>query len=100
LRLDSAGNIDTSFFKSFCDAAGVYCVGEVDTGDVGYACPYQNFMDGILNYPMYVVSRSFFKRPSTPQSAVLSQDSDRCVGTSPSRVPFKLRTVVSMMWWQ
>lgn len=53
LRLDSAGNVDTGFFPGFCDAAGIFCMGEVYSGDPTYTCPYQEVMDAILNYPAY-----------------------------------------------
>ena len=51
LRIDSSAEIETSFFQPFLSAAGVYGVGEVDNGDPKYVCPYQNYIDGVLNYP-------------------------------------------------
>lgn len=51
VRIDSSAEIDTGFFGPFLDAAGVYGVGEVDNGDPSYVCPYQNYIDGVLNYP-------------------------------------------------
>jgi len=60
LRLDSAGNVDTAFFPSFGDAANVFMIGEVNSGVVSYACPYQSVMDSILNYPVYFpLTRAF-----------------------------------------
>ncbi|KAA8573500.1 hypothetical protein EYC84_005085 [Monilinia fructicola] len=32
---------------------GVYIVGEVYNGDPTWTCPYQKFLDGLLNYPAY-----------------------------------------------
>lgn len=53
LRLDSALEVQKDFWPSWVSAAGVYCVGEVDNGDATIACPYQNYLDGVLNYPTY-----------------------------------------------
>lgn len=60
LRLDSAGNINPGFFTSFCESAGVFCMGEVYSGDSDYVCPYQEVMDSTLNYPIYwALTRAF-----------------------------------------
>ncbi|KAJ6035929.1 alpha-amylase [Penicillium herquei] len=53
LRIDSALEVQPSFFPAYQTAAGVYCVGEVDNGDPATGCPYQEYLDGILNYPIY-----------------------------------------------
>lgn len=53
LRIDTVKHVQKSFWPPFQSAAGVYCVGEVFSGDVGYACPYQEQLDGVLNYPLY-----------------------------------------------
>jgi hypothetical protein len=34
------------------NVAGVYIVGEVFNGNPTYVCPYQQYMSGVLNYPM------------------------------------------------
>ncbi|MGI4814179.1 MAG: alpha-amylase family glycosyl hydrolase [Janthinobacterium lividum] len=53
LRIDTAKHIQQPFWPGFNTAAGVYCVGEVADGDPNYSLPYQNYLDGILNYPLY-----------------------------------------------
>lgn len=53
LRVDTVKHVEKSFWPGFNSAAGVYCVGEVFQGDPAYTCPYQNYMDGVLNYPIY-----------------------------------------------
>ncbi|KAF7933340.1 hypothetical protein EAE99_003225 [Botrytis elliptica] len=53
LRVDSAQQTGVGFFPSFQSAAGVYIVGEIFNGDPTYTCPYQNYMNGVLNYPAY-----------------------------------------------
>lgn len=46
--------VQKDFWAGFEAAAGVYCVGEVDNGDPTLVCPYQEVLDGVLDYPMYV----------------------------------------------
>ncbi|KAJ5667597.1 hypothetical protein N7507_003461 [Penicillium longicatenatum] len=53
LRIDTVKHVQESFWPDYNDAAGVYCVGEVFDGDPAYTCPYQNYLDGVLNYPIY-----------------------------------------------
>ncbi|KAJ6096647.1 alpha-amylase [Penicillium sp. IBT 16267x] len=53
LRIDSVLEVQKDFWAGFEAAAGVYCVGEVDNGDPTLVCPYQEVMDGVLDYPMY-----------------------------------------------
>ncbi|PNS21068.1 Alpha-amylase A type-1/2 [Sphaceloma murrayae] len=53
LRIDTAAHIEKSFYPGFLSAAGVYAVGEVYNGDPAYSCPYQEVMDGVLNFPAY-----------------------------------------------
>jgi alpha-amylase len=55
LRIDTVKHVEKDFWPGYNDAAGVYCVGEVASGDPVYTCPYQNYLDGVLNYPMYAV---------------------------------------------
>ncbi|OGE49042.1 hypothetical protein PENARI_c024G10922 [Penicillium arizonense] len=53
LRIDTVKHVQKSFWPGYNDAAGVYCVGEIFDGDPAYTCDYQNYMDGVLNYPIY-----------------------------------------------
>ncbi|KAJ5827844.1 Glycoside hydrolase superfamily [Penicillium robsamsonii] len=53
LRIDTVKHVQKSFWPDFNSAAGVYSVGEIFDGDPAYTCDYQNYMDGVLNYPMY-----------------------------------------------
>ncbi|MCJ1230078.1 hypothetical protein MMC12_006749 [Toensbergia leucococca] len=71
LRIDSVKNVEQSFWPGFQTAAGVYIVGEVSDGDVGFACPFQQSIDGFLNYPMYYQLTPFFSSSSTsPQNLI------------------------------
>lgn len=54
LRIDTVKHVDTSFWPGFGEAAGVFITGEVTNGDPYGLCPYQNYMDSVLNYAMYV----------------------------------------------
>ena len=53
LRIDSVKCTQQAFFPGFNSAAGVYSLGEVAHGDPDYVCPYTNYLDGIINYPLY-----------------------------------------------
>ncbi|GME28447.1 hypothetical protein GTA08_BOTSDO06744 [Neofusicoccum parvum] len=53
LRIDTAKHVDKAFYPGFETAAGVFATGEVFDGDPSYTCDYQNYMDSVLNYPVY-----------------------------------------------
>lgn len=55
LRIDAAKHVTNTFWGPFCQKAGVFCIGEVDDTDIGWAAQFQGpgTLDAILNYPMY-----------------------------------------------
>ena len=53
LRIDTVKHVQKSFWSGFNKAAGIFCLGEVLNGDPSYTCPYQDVLDGVLNYPLY-----------------------------------------------
>jgi alpha-amylase len=55
LRIDSVKDVDKASMEPFCQAAGVYCLGELSNGNADYAYPYQSVLNGggIINYPLY-----------------------------------------------
>ncbi|KAK1980311.1 alpha amylase [Colletotrichum cereale] len=53
IRLDSAKHVEKSFWPGFEKSAGVFAIGEVYNGDPVYVTPYQDFMSGVMNYPVY-----------------------------------------------
>ncbi|THW64366.1 alpha-amylase [Aureobasidium pullulans] len=53
LRIDSAKSVNKAFYPPFEQAAGVYIAGEVYEGNPTTFCDYQNYMDGMLNFPSY-----------------------------------------------
>lgn len=62
LRIDSVKDVDKASMPPFCEAAGVYCLGELSDGDPSYSYPYQAVLNGggIINYPIYDVFNSTF----------------------------------------
>ncbi|KAL2821865.1 glycoside hydrolase superfamily [Aspergillus granulosus] len=64
LRIDTAKHVQKDFWDGFNDAAGVYCVGEIFDGDPAYTCPYQEHLDGVLNYPIYYPLLNAFQSTS------------------------------------
>lgn len=52
LRIDTIPEVPKSFWAQFQQSAGVYCVGEVFDGRIGYVADYQNYVDALLNYPL------------------------------------------------
>ncbi|KAF2496974.1 alpha-amylase [Lophium mytilinum] len=73
LRVDTAKHVDKNFFPDFNSAAGVFITGEVYDGDPSYTCPYQNYMDSVLNYPMYYPLLSAFESTSGSISDLVNQ---------------------------
>ncbi|KAK2026231.1 alpha amylase [Colletotrichum zoysiae] len=53
IRLDSAKHVEKSFWPAFEASAGVFAIGEVFNGDPAYVTSYQDFMSGLMNYPVY-----------------------------------------------
>ncbi|KXX79767.1 Alpha-amylase A type-1/2 [Madurella mycetomatis] len=64
LRIDSVKHVEPSFWPGFSAAAGVYMVGEVFHGDPLYIVPYQQHMDGLMDYPSYYWTLRAFQSPS------------------------------------
>ena len=60
MRLDSASHVNMGFWPELNSAAGVYCIGEIFDDRPSYVCPYQEVLDGVLNYPTYVCPPFFF----------------------------------------
>ncbi|KAJ6617918.1 glycoside hydrolase family 13 protein [Mycena sp. CBHHK59/15] len=60
LRLDASRNIRKPFWTRLCAAANVYCQGEVWVRDPEIVCPYQEYMDGLHNYPLKDLATTAF----------------------------------------
>ena len=59
-RIDTVPEVHSDFWSEYASAAGAYCVGEVFNGDINYVAPYQNYMDGVLSYPLYFTMLNVF----------------------------------------
>ncbi|KAF4635682.1 hypothetical protein G7Y89_g2413 [Cudoniella acicularis] len=73
LRVDTVKHIEKPFWPIFNSASGVYNVGEVADGDVGYVCPYQDYMDGLLAYPSYFQATQFFSNTSVTSANFIAE---------------------------
>ncbi|KAF2871480.1 glycoside hydrolase superfamily [Massariosphaeria phaeospora] len=81
LRIDSVKNVNADFFPPWCQSAGVFCMGEVSEGRPGYTYPYQQYMDSVLDYPLYYAIKRVFQRESPMSDLVVNlaactQDTD------------------------
>ncbi|KAK3945256.1 glycoside hydrolase family 13 protein [Diplogelasinospora grovesii] len=72
LRIDSVKHQEQSFWPGFEAAGGVYMVGEVYDGDPAYVAPYQNYLDGLLDYPSYYWITQAFQSTSGSISNLVS----------------------------
>ena len=59
-RIDTVPEVHPDFWSEFNEAAGMYCVGEVFNGDISYVSKYQNYLDGVLSYPLYYTMNNVF----------------------------------------
>lgn len=57
LRIDTVPEVPKWFWAKYRSAAGVYTVGEVFDGDMGYVSGYLGSMDAVLNYPFFFRAR-------------------------------------------
>ena len=73
LRVDTVKHVPKSFWPNFNTASRVYNLGEVYHGDPGYTCPYQNYMDGVLNFPLYYSILDAFRSTSGSISSLVSK---------------------------
>ena len=73
LRIDTVKHVQKSFWPGFSATAGVYCVGEVFDGDPAYTCPYQDYLDGVLNYPLYYPLTAAFQSTSGSISGLVNE---------------------------
>lgn len=60
IRIDTIPEVHPQFWAEFTKASGVYQVGEILNQDYGYIGNYQNYMDGVLNYPLYYQLKNVF----------------------------------------
>ncbi|GAB1213129.1 hypothetical protein ATERTT37_002278 [Aspergillus terreus] len=63
-------HVEKDFWQGYSQAAGVYTVGEVLHGDPAYTCPYQGYIDGVMNYPINADKGSFTSDMSQAKSVI------------------------------
>lgn len=61
LRVDTTPEVNKPFWRAYEGASGVFAVGEVFNGDVGYVSSFQgSALTSVLSYPMYFTLRAVF----------------------------------------
>ncbi|MEQ8821526.1 MAG: alpha-amylase family glycosyl hydrolase [Sumerlaeia bacterium] len=75
-RIDTVKHVPKDFWAEYNAAAGVFCLGEVLHGDARYVAPYQDVLDGLLDFAVYYASDRVFGRdaPMTDLAHELSKD--------------------------
>ncbi|KAJ3436277.1 alpha-amylase 1-related [Anaeramoeba flamelloides] len=68
VRLDTVPEVPKWFWADYRSHAGVYTLGEVFNGNVGYVSQYQSVLDGVFSYPMkFTLDSVFGKQQSMNQ---------------------------------
>eukprot|EP00330_Aristerostoma_sp_ATCC50986_P007869 CAMPEP_0114598698 /NCGR_PEP_ID=MMETSP0125-20121206/21109_1 /TAXON_ID=485358 ORGANISM="Aristerostoma sp., Strain ATCC 50986" /NCGR_SAMPLE_ID=MMETSP0125 /ASSEMBLY_ACC=CAM_ASM_000245 /LENGTH=197 /DNA_ID=CAMNT_0001804771 /DNA_START=109 /DNA_END=703 /DNA_ORIENTATION=+ len=61
LRVDTVEEVKPEFWKEYIsEYAGVHAVGEVFNGDLDFVSGYQDYLPGLLNYPLFFTLRNCF----------------------------------------
>jgi alpha-amylase len=63
IRIDTCPEVSKDFWREYAQSAGVFQIGEVMNGDIGYVSGYQGpdkALDATLNYPLYYTIKSVF----------------------------------------
>lgn len=61
--MDTTPEVSKDFWREYAASAGVFQIGEVFNGDIGYVSGYQgtnNALDATLNYPLYFSIKDVF----------------------------------------
>lgn len=65
VRIDTIPQVHPDFWAEFSEAAGVYNIGECSNSNHAYVGNYQNYLDALLNYPLfYQIKQQFGERQS------------------------------------
>ncbi len=62
LRVDTVKHVAKSFWSGFDSAANTFTIGEVYNGDPAYVADYTNYLDAVLDFPMYYTINNVFAR--------------------------------------
>ena len=60
VRYADVSNVPKWFWKAFTESANTYTFGVVSSDNVSYIADYQNYMDGVGDYPLYYAIRDSF----------------------------------------
>jgi alpha-amylase len=74
LRIDTVKHVEKDFWPGFVNAAGVFSMGEVYHGDPAYVGPYQNYMQSLVNFPMYYSMKDAYASKGSLQNLVDQHD--------------------------
>ncbi|RDW80975.1 hypothetical protein BP5796_05673 [Coleophoma crateriformis] len=73
LRVDTVKNVEREFWSIFNTASGIYNLGEVSNGNVDYFCPYQDHLDGLIDYPTFYQATQFFANTSATSTNFVNE---------------------------
>ncbi|MBN2910103.1 alpha amylase [Polycladomyces sp. WAk] len=60
LRVDTVKHVPKWFWRDFDAAANTFTIGEVYSGDPAYVADYTNYLDAVLDFPMYYTIKNVF----------------------------------------
>lgn len=60
LRVDTVKHVPKWFWREFDGAANTFTIGEVYHGDPAYVGDYTNYLDAVLDFPMYYTIKNVF----------------------------------------
>ena len=60
IRIDTIPEVPKDFWSEYTAASGVFQMGEVFNGDVGYVADYQHHVTALFNYPMFFTLHDVF----------------------------------------
>ncbi|KAI9315827.1 a-amylase [Dichotomocladium elegans] len=60
IRIDTVKHVRKDFWPGYQSAAGVFATGEVFDGNPATVADYQNYMDSVINYPIYYALNDVF----------------------------------------
>ncbi|KAG8904709.1 hypothetical protein FRB99_001295 [Tulasnella sp. 403] len=79
LRIDAAKHVRRDFWGPFCQASGVFCIGEVFGDDLQTCASYQDpsSLDSVLNFPQYSALQDAFVLPGKANMSSLVDEFDQ-----------------------
>ena len=60
LRLDTVPEIKKDFWKDFAEASNTFMLGEAFNGNIEYVSSYQDYVPGMINYPLNFAMKDVF----------------------------------------